>query len=162
MVTTTCIIITILAHNILDFNNSHIDHTIHCWDQDCWTCSWVKTKQLYSSDMPDACWCWSWSISTGTPGSPKLVSKQEPEQELASLGERHKQMLSKDRLNSKTKYCPETCDPARLSGQVRLTSGQGVVLGCSETGGWRGCLENCPFDHYHVCKNTFLPFLCPN
>ena len=41
------------------------------------------------------------------------------EQELAFLGERrHKQVLSKDKLTSKTKYSPETCDPVRSGQQL--------------------------------------------
>ena len=49
----------------------------------------------------------------------KLVPEQELEQELAFLGERrHKQVLSKDKLTSKTKYSPETCDPVRSGQQL--------------------------------------------
>ena len=96
----------------------------------------LNTKQLYANDMPEevksktvellvdlgsALMCLAGLLvlvliyfhSHTMFSHTNLVSEHDLEQELASLGERHKQVLVKDRLTSKTKYCPETCDPAR-------------------------------------------------
>ena len=103
----------------------------------------LNTKQLYGSDLPEEIESRTWEILLDLGSAllcltgflvlvliffhnhtmyshTRLVSKQRLEQELASLGERHKQVLTKDREISKTKYCPVSRSARPVSSPQQL------------------------------------------
>jgi len=103
----------------------------------------INTKQLYGNDLPEEIESRTWEILLDLGSAllcltgflvlvliffhnhtmyshTRLVSKRRLEQELASLGERHKQVLTKDREISKTKYCPVSRSARPVSSPQQL------------------------------------------